>query len=144
MKNGTRHSLARISLRWMIRECFKANTGIMFESKGLRTLGLDPSMLYPTVKPRPPPLPVNPELHQCQRVLKEPSWIRRWLFPGEKKKKGGATDPVGSEEEEDLKDALSPIYDQLKLRRAWWILEVLPLRFKHQRSSNTQWVSRVR
>jgi hypothetical protein len=28
--NGTRHSLARIPLRWMIREIFKADVGIIF------------------------------------------------------------------------------------------------------------------
>ncbi|KIN92623.1 hypothetical protein M404DRAFT_810028, partial [Pisolithus tinctorius Marx 270] len=31
VKNGARHSLSRISLRWMIRECFKARTGILFQ-----------------------------------------------------------------------------------------------------------------
>jgi hypothetical protein len=28
--NGTRNSLARIPLRWMVQQCFIANTGIMF------------------------------------------------------------------------------------------------------------------
>lgn len=27
VKNGERYSLARISLRWMIRQCFKCDTG---------------------------------------------------------------------------------------------------------------------
>jgi hypothetical protein len=34
---------------------------------------------------------------------------------------------LGSEEEEELHDALSPVYDQLKLKRWWWILEILPI-----------------
>ena len=36
VRNGTRHTLARIPLRWMIRQCFLANTGIQF------TNSLDP------------------------------------------------------------------------------------------------------
>lgn len=35
-------------------------------------------------------------------------------------------EPFVSEEVEDLKDALAPVYDQLKLNWWWWILEFLP------------------
>ena len=38
--NGTRHSLARIPLRWMIRECFRCNTGIIFDAAQLQAVGL--------------------------------------------------------------------------------------------------------
>ncbi|TCD62857.1 hypothetical protein EIP91_006338 [Steccherinum ochraceum] len=37
--NGTRYSLARIPLRWMIRECFKCNTGILFDAAQLQQAG---------------------------------------------------------------------------------------------------------
>lgn len=37
-----------------------------------------------------------------------------------------AREPFISEEVEDLKDALSPIYDQLTLDWWWWILEFIP------------------
>ena len=36
VKNGERHSLARIPLRWMVKECFDANTGIIFDSHMLK------------------------------------------------------------------------------------------------------------
>src|SRR5882757_7579064 len=36
VKNGERNTLARIPLRWMIRECFKANTGVTFDSHMLQ------------------------------------------------------------------------------------------------------------
>jgi hypothetical protein len=40
--NNERNSLARISLRWMIRECFECNTGIVFDAKLLeRNLGMN-------------------------------------------------------------------------------------------------------
>ena len=48
-----------------------------------------------------------------------------------------------SEEDEDLKDALSPIYDQLKLKRGWRILEILPVTFKHPHSDD-EWVEHWR
>lgn len=40
MPNGTRNSLARIPLRWMIRECFKCDTGIIFDAAQLQQAGL--------------------------------------------------------------------------------------------------------
>jgi len=44
--------------------------------------------------------------------------------------------PFLSEEDEDLHDALSPIYDQLVISKAWWILEVLPMRLKNKKDSS--------
>jgi len=36
-------------------------------------------------------------------------------------------------EEEELHDALSPKYDQLKIQKAWWIIELIPLHLRYQR-----------
>ena len=42
VKNGERHSLARISLRWMVRECFRVEAGIIFDVHMLKhEIGLD-------------------------------------------------------------------------------------------------------
>ncbi|KAJ7123421.1 hypothetical protein C8R44DRAFT_620488 [Mycena epipterygia] len=110
VKNDTRHCLARIPLRWMIRECFKADTGMIFDAQRLHELGLDPATLCPIVAPRPPPLPVGTA-------------------------KLESIPPRTSEEEEDLRDALCPIYDSLELKPVWWILELIPwitnLRYVH-------------
>ncbi|CAE7129142.1 unnamed protein product [Rhizoctonia solani] len=54
VKNGERYSLARIPLRWMVRQCFKCETGIMFHSNQLEDIGLSPETLWPKVLPRPP------------------------------------------------------------------------------------------
>lgn len=69
--NDTPHALARIPLRWMIRECFKCNTGIVFDAVMLQQIGLNLAIKH---HPRdgiqvelcdPPkrlsPLPVAPE-----------------------------------------------------------------------------------
>ena len=42
--NDTRYSLARIPLRWMIRECFKCDTGIIFDAAQLQQAGLRVTM----------------------------------------------------------------------------------------------------
>ena len=38
--NNTTHALARIPLRWIIRECFRCDTGIMFDAAMLQQIGL--------------------------------------------------------------------------------------------------------
>ncbi|KAJ7506925.1 hypothetical protein B0H11DRAFT_1973404 [Mycena galericulata] len=145
--NDTRHSLARIPLRWMIRECFKADTGMLFDPVRLQELGLDPATLYPFVLPRPPPLPVGDA--KIESLPKRKSWLRRLI--SRKKTLDFTVSPEledhspekpahGMEEEEDLKDALSPIYDQLKLSPFWWILEVIPMNFRYQKRDD-EWVS---
>lgn len=45
--------------------------------------------------------------------------------------------PRVNEEHEELHDAHSPIYDQLKERWAWWILEFMPLSHRVQHSDGT-------
>ncbi len=123
--NDTLHSLTRIPLRWMIRECFKAGTGIMFYSDKLREIGLDPSSLYPVVLPRPPPLSVD-----GHKIRSRSSDLISNLLPQSK--------PL--EEMEDLIDALSSIHDQLEIHRSWWVLEYLPLPLNHQ-EGNRKWVA---
>ncbi|KAL4070342.1 hypothetical protein J3A83DRAFT_3177895 [Scleroderma citrinum] len=117
VKNTERFSLARIPLRWMIRECFKTNTGIQFLSSKLKLMGVDPTTLHP-VRPRPPAVHGN----------------RREADP---------KCPFVSEEHEDLSDALSDMYDQLQLRPFWWILEVVPQQQQYQRDNDT-WETTVR
>ena len=136
----------------MIRETFKTNTGIMFDSEGLRRVGLDPSTLYPEVLPRPPAITIDSRSISNQPTLPSSWWT--WLFS-----KTAADDSStatsqqalfssatsngelgnGTEEEEDLKDALMPIYDQLVLAPGWWTLEVVPLQHRHQ-PHDCKWV----
>ncbi|KAJ3983508.1 hypothetical protein F5890DRAFT_1522779 [Lentinula detonsa] len=165
VKNSTRHSLARISLRWMVRECFKANTGMMFNSQRLKSIGLDPSTLYPFVTPRLQPL--SGENHTIEPVPRKKNKLTVWrrvlsgtrkLIPGRDSESTVDSTTLGansmkdakqnenektrilSEEEEDLMDVLSPKYDQLKISPLWWILEVIPMQFRYQRKCD-DWVS---
>ncbi|KAF9076901.1 hypothetical protein BDP27DRAFT_1312791 [Rhodocollybia butyracea] len=130
--NSTRHSLARISLRWMIRECFKTESGIMFHSHRLKQQGLDIASLHP-LTPRPPPLSGRGEIIQ---TIPRKGWLRilpiipKRFIPRDK-------EPVTNvrcvtEEDEELYDSLCPKYDQLRLAPAWWIIELFPLIFRYQ------------
>lgn len=123
MVNETPNTLARIALRWMIRECFKTDSGIMFTSDTLPAVGLDPASLYPFVAKRPPALSgVGMKLQS----IPPPNAV-------------DASDKVDnlvtierSEEEHELLDALSPVYDQLDLKWHWWILEFIPFKQRWQ------------
>lgn len=139
----------------MIRECFKLNTGIMFNTKGLYRLGLDPSGLYPIVVPRPPPLsgegqvikkPFGEQtlqkLSKKIATLKAKSNIDRKAIAEFLDKEDREIARVGTEEEEELHDALSPIYDQLKYTKGWWFLEVIPLVLRTQKGRDHAWKSR--
>nr|GAT46931.1 predicted protein [Mycena chlorophos] len=152
VSNETTTNLARIPLRWMIRECFRANSGIMFDCAGLRAIGLDPDSLYPFVKPRPPPLEVP--RGSGMRVLDVRTAERG---ASDAKDADADTDPDAgtdvpeqppaahtykTEEEHDLLDTLSPVYDQLSLAWFWWVLEILPLKQRYQRGDN-QWVTTI-
>ncbi|KAI0785595.1 hypothetical protein C8Q75DRAFT_794543 [Abortiporus biennis] len=177
VRNGERHTLARISLRWMIRQCFQAQTGIRFHASLLKKVGLDPLSLYPHILPRPPPLDQKPQ-QACSIEKERPISIYRstseklkksasihtrevtvvsekndklHALPMHSRNKSTASgktmvdtvDPATplSEEQEDLHDSLSPLYDQLKLKRFWWILEILP--FKHRfQLDDDRWVEK--
>ncbi|KAJ7160302.1 hypothetical protein C8R46DRAFT_1194678 [Mycena filopes] len=136
VENGTEHNLAQIPLRWMVRECFRTKSGIMFDTEGLRSIGLDPAALYPVVQPRPPALPIGnlyiqsiPPPKAKEAPVQEAS---------AESQTAALNSPFTSEEELDLRDALSPIYDQLSINWwLWWILELLPIKQRHQRGDDT-------
>ncbi|PBK59723.1 hypothetical protein ARMSODRAFT_1071103 [Armillaria solidipes] len=69
----------------MIRQCFLVDTGIIFHRELLKYLGRDPTSLHPVVHPRPA--------------------------------MGASVKPLyaTTEEEEDILDALCPMYDELKI-----------------------------
>ncbi|KAF9076900.1 hypothetical protein BDP27DRAFT_1312790 [Rhodocollybia butyracea] len=129
--NSTRHSLARISLRWMIRECFKAESGIMFHSHRLKQQGLDITSLHP-LTPRPPPLSGRGRVIETIPRKKWPQIlpiISKRFIPRDEEH---VTERCLTEEEEELGDSLSPKYDQLRLAPAWWIIELFPWLFRYQ------------
>lgn len=207
MPNDTRHNLARIPLRWMVRQCFLTETGIMFHSELLSKIGIDPDALYPVTKARPEAVyapvfrslsdPADEKAEGKKEPGKEstgakskdktmrmatlkfssfklslpPSWTANQSGSPAKLRKRARSEPgptvttsgsgsgsglaavsdsvssvaksppspskILTEEEEDLADALSPIYDQLKLKKAWWALEFVPMRHRVQKEDDS-------
>ncbi|KAG1879632.1 hypothetical protein C8R48DRAFT_626087 [Suillus tomentosus] len=143
--NGTRNSLARIPLRWMVRELFKLDIGIIFHRNMFTKIGMDPKTLYPVSvarQPRPPPIYQTPhapstgsgKLTVKDRLTPKPQIVTD--DPAMIVYSDGSA--FVSEELEDLADATCPIYDQLRLARYWWILEAVPqmLHYQDDKSNN--------
>lgn len=153
VENSSRHNLARISLRWMIRQCFLANTGIRFHADLLRTIGLDPASLYPAVADRPPPLFYTPPTPVPTSPLvfeKESGKIPVNVNDSSAKQNlisfgynGIHPELIMTEEEEDVADAICPIYDQLSISPSWWILELVPIELRRQNDVTNEWVDSI-
>jgi len=119
--NETRNSLARISLRWMIQECFRTKTGIQFLPDALEALGLDlRTRHHAQDNPSQQPLVTG-----AMGAPRDPNTINDSVTPAE-------ASTLTTNEEEELADALSPMHDKLDNVKAWWILECLPLRHRRQ------------
>ncbi|KAF8481731.1 hypothetical protein DFH94DRAFT_732636 [Russula ochroleuca] len=137
--NGTRNSLARIPLRWMIRQCFDVKTGIQFHYDSFIDIGLDPNTVYPIVTKRPAALIPSADTVAEAKVSAHTVEPSDATLTNEAEASPITASTFKSEEDEELVDALCPIYDQLKLAKAWWILELLPLRHHAQNRENLSW-----
>jgi hypothetical protein len=132
----------------MVRECFKTNSGIIFNTESLREIGLDPSTIYP-VRPRPPALfdRVKTEVIEAPPYTSFLAGIFNFFRNAQAKKDAAQSKaqqiPFINEEEEELRDALSPKYDQLSINWFWWILEILPISVRYQKD-NDQWMSTLK
>ncbi|KDQ62964.1 hypothetical protein JAAARDRAFT_202495 [Jaapia argillacea MUCL 33604] len=145
--NSTPNSLARIPLRWMIRQCFIAQTGIQFHGECLKWAGLDPITLHPSVRGRPPPIPPSRDNNADTTPTKGEERHKRastggTLVNGSDGEQGdGARDEIGevakTEEDQDAIDAVCQIYDQLERKWFWWILEWIPLRHRYQNDDDS-------
>jgi hypothetical protein len=115
----------------MIRECFKTHSGIIFNTEGMKTIGLDPATLYPNILPRPPAIPIDsiPNMYISDPPKKNQT--------PEETARVNTEELNQTEEQIEIADALAPIYDMLASASAWWILEVFPLRFKFQALDDT-------
>ncbi len=162
--NNTENSLARISLRWMILECFRTGTGIRFRKDALKRLGMNQGTLaspsdglFTVERARPGAqrfatektvVPTStssmPPTEQKNEELRYDSIKGTDTERGILVSKGDVSGPAEMFEgktpsttgssafktEIELKDALSPIYDQLKIWKLWWLPEIVPLRHR--------------
>ena len=153
MKNGKRHSLARIPLRWMIRECFATGSGIIFDAHMLKNevgLDIDPAFKIPVPihKPALEPgflhlrRPSDAELgklslrHIPAAVVSPFRWVQGQVsklrihnskkFVRALRELERRKPTTIGEPHEELNDTLSPVFDQIKIHPWWNIIEWLP------------------
>ncbi|KAK3676610.1 hypothetical protein LTR78_003384 [Recurvomyces mirabilis] len=160
VKNEVRHKLAQVPLRWMIRQCFETNTGIIFRTHRLAEEGIDVHTLWPTYTPQPRPSGGPPEdiVQKYKQGSIAPITRRATLI-----KPVDEEDPEGlhhvaiwkdeqqkelddqwtPEYVEDWYDALSPVHDQLKDAKGWWILEYWPIKVRVQPKDSEEWIKKV-
>lgn len=94
--NTTRHMISRIPLRWMIRQSFLCNSGILYRSDILAEHGLDVDTLWPCVLERRP-LAVGPAPSDMDRYAqgKLPSLDQRRQLV-RRSTKVGSDSPIAS------------------------------------------------
>jgi len=135
--NSERHMLSRIPLRWMIRQCFECETGILFHTAALAECGIDIGSVWPAYQAPEKPM-VGPSPMMLERYEKSqlPTLEKRSAALGvENSLKSGTS--MGNEEieflaehVEDHFDGLASINDQLVQARGWWILEFWPVKIR--------------
>jgi hypothetical protein len=157
VKNEERHKLANVPLRWMLRQCFDCDTGILFNTAALADQGLDIHTLWPTYQP-----PKEPAIGPAPSIIDE--YKNKGLAPlnkrsallriGDHHKIMGEEDfskfrethqsALLPESTEDYFDARAPINDQLVQAKGWWVLEAWPVKVRVLAKGGAGWEKRVR
>ena len=144
----------------MILECFRTGSGIRFREEALKRIGIDQNTLatpsggqFAVERVRPQRFatedtvfPTSPR--SALPTGQDNQWIRQDSIKGTDTEEGSPDSkgnvselpaikemaaPTGGfafKTDQELKDAVSPIHDQLKLCKIWWLPEVIPLRHR--------------
>ena len=106
----------------------------MFHKDTLFKIGLDPGTVFPLVLGTPPLIFQDLNIHTIP--------VPKPVVVCDDRKAVVNTDGGSfvNEAEEDFADALSPMYDQLKLAKYWWILEMIPQKIQYQSSETNKLV----
>jgi uncharacterized protein (DUF2235 family) len=162
--NEERHMLSRIPLRWMIRQCFVCNTGILFDTADLAEIGLDVPTLWPVyIKPKRPVVGPSPTIMESyesgvlpplrkrstalgvDKASEKQKKIQERFEKKEAEKRRLQVDlDLLPEQVEDHFDAMAPINDQLVQAKGWWVLEAWPVKVRIQKKNTDTWEKVVR
>lgn len=97
-------SLAQITLHWMIEQVMESKCGIMFDSDALERIGF---------KTSPSPQTLDATGATDSAVQESLNGVDQPTFP-------------------ERSDAIAPLFDELKINKLWWILELLPFTYAWQ------------
>lgn len=137
VENSVKVSLAQVTLRWMVEQVILSNCGIVFDEEALERAGM-PSSSLPISKTPPAtedpadksqPMTDNPSLSVGPVDAVSPFAEAPLPTPS-----SPPNDPptIPSNPNPETCDALAPLFDQLQIQKAWWLLEILPLPFAWQ------------
>jgi hypothetical protein len=153
VENESRHMLSRIPLRWMLRQCFECNTGILFKTTHLAEQGLDIDTLWPVYQPPSVPTVGPPPvlMEKYERKILAPLRRRSTFLPigkeDETTKKAPTEEDLQyvlpSESTEDHFDAMARVNDQLVDAKGWWILEVWPVKVRLLTKDGEGWEKKL-
>ena len=162
--NEERHMLSRIPLRWMIRQCFLCNTGIIFDTAAMAEVGLDVHTLWPVCNTLPKPVvgpspkmmekyetgllgPISRRSTALDSATEENEDVEKEIQESRFEASEDRLSPTGDwipEQVEDYFDAMAPLNDQLVIAKGWWVLEVWPIKVRIQRDDSDDWEKKVR
>ncbi|KAK9781355.1 putative Tle1 phospholipase domain-containing protein [Seiridium cardinale] len=152
--NECRHMLSRIPLRWMLRQCFECNTGILFDTARLAEFGLDVHTLWPIYRQPARPIAGPPPrlIEKYEQKTLAPLHRRAIFLPiGDGEDRIEDAPPmeklnymIPSEGDEDYFDAKEICNDMLKIARVWWVLEIWPIKLRILSKDGQGWEKRVR
>ncbi|KAG8900190.1 hypothetical protein FRB99_006190 [Tulasnella sp. 403] len=148
--NNVDHTLANPSLMWLVNELIKASPGIIWRDHAFSDIKAFETITSTLADPTPRHRPQIPSAFMNSRRGRDQSASEATAVDGEvpptpstsTTKKGAAEAPKGVQtipengtgeillnvfEDDPSLDANAPMYDQLKRKPIWWILELLPL-----------------
>jgi hypothetical protein len=120
--NSNEVTLADITLRWMVREIVKAQTGILFDNRALQEAGIS-SSCFPVTSFLSTPRH-STALETVQEKSNGLNGVGHAKING--KETTSSTDAPDENQKQDAKDAVTPINDALKQKPIWWLVEILP------------------
>lgn len=159
VNNSERHMLSRIPLRWLIRQCFECDTGVLFHSAALAEKGLDVHTLFPQYKrlTRPSVGPPPSLMNQYEEGSLEPLSRRSTAlgtgntslssnpFADDKSIQPQQLADMIPEQVEDYFDSCARINDQLvDAYWSWALLEFWPVKVKTQDPYTGVWKKSIR
>ncbi|KAH8993941.1 hypothetical protein EDB92DRAFT_2085837 [Lactarius akahatsu] len=113
--DSMKHSLANISLRWMVQEAMRASCGIQFDLNAFARWNI------PITVGRDPPTSGTPS-------------------QGSENVKGRTEGSAAENDRVDAQDIVQPIHDDLVDVPVWWLLEIIPTEFTYQNAQD-KWVT---
>ncbi|KAF9220931.1 hypothetical protein BS17DRAFT_786233 [Gyrodon lividus] len=144
VQDDVKVSLAQIALHWMVEQVIESQCGILFDSAKLVGIGF-------TAPPRVPDPPVpavteqmNASGHGPLPVASEPPRVDTTLAITEID--NPSVRELGDEPRSgpypELSNALAPLFDELKINKLWWLLEITPFTYAWQDDNgvwHTKW-----